>query len=109
MEHQPHHGYPPPPPNGMAHGLPPPGPPPSHPEQHQQYGPPVVENHTPYGPPPPQPQQHMYQQPGYQSGPISAGQFQALGQRKKQMRATQACEQCRQRKQKCDEGSPCSF
>ncbi|KAI6837593.1 hypothetical protein KC332_g8898 [Hortaea werneckii] len=108
MEHQPHH-YPPPPPNGMAHGLPPPGPPPSHPEQHQQYGPPVVENHTPYGPPPPQPQQHMYQQPGYQSGPISAGQFQALGQRKKQMRATQACEQCRQRKQKCDEGSPCSF
>ncbi|KAI7516399.1 hypothetical protein KC343_g23324, partial [Hortaea werneckii] len=54
-------------------------------------------------------QQHMYQQPGYQSGPISAGQFQALGQRKKQMRATQACEQCRQRKQKCDEGSPCSF
>ncbi|KAI7238163.1 hypothetical protein KC365_g4506, partial [Hortaea werneckii] len=109
MEHQPHHGYPPPPPNGMAHGLPPPGPPPSHPEHHQQYGPPVVENHTPYGPPPPQPQQHMYQQPGYQSGPISAGQFQALGQRKKQMRATQACEQCRQRKQKCDEGSPCSF
>lgn len=25
------------------------------------------------------------------------------------MRATQACEQCRQRKQKCDEGNPCSF
>ncbi|KAF2858849.1 hypothetical protein K470DRAFT_220355 [Piedraia hortae CBS 480.64] len=29
--------------------------------------------------------------------------------RRRQMRATQACEQCRSRKQKCDEGSPCSF
>ena len=29
-------------------------------------------------------------------------------QRKKQMRATHACEECRRLKQKCDEGKPCS-
>lgn len=123
MEHGPHHAYPitngthgPPPPN-----APPPPPPPPHHEQHPQYMTPVLETaHGPYGPPP----QPMYPQHGY-AGPISAAQFQV--QRKKQMRATQvrtpahplpipglidtrqACEQCRARKQKCDEGSPCSF
>ncbi|KAK5119423.1 hypothetical protein LTR85_007523 [Meristemomyces frigidus] len=102
MDHGSHHGYPPT--NGVAHGLPPPGPPPPpHHEQHPQYMTPIMENHhTPYPPA----QQPMYPQHGYQ-GPVSASQFQI--QRKKQMRATQACEQCRQRKQKCDEGSPCSF
>ncbi|KYG39747.1 hypothetical protein M433DRAFT_10042, partial [Acidomyces richmondensis BFW] len=105
MEHGPHHAYPisngthgPPPPN-----APPPPPPPPHHEQHPQYMTPVLETaHGPYGPPP----QPMHPQHGY-AGPISAAQFQV--QRKKQMRATQACEQCRARKQKCDEGSPCSF
>jgi len=61
---------------------------------------PVMENHNGYQPP-------IYAQaPGY--GPQAASMNFNV-QRKKQMRATQACEQCRQRKQKCDEGNPCSF
>ena len=64
---------------------------------------PVMDNHNHNGYPPPPP---MYAQaPGY--GPAASINFNV--QRKKQMRATQACEQCRQRKQKCDEGTPCSF
>ncbi|KAM3420640.1 hypothetical protein BST61_g3896 [Cercospora zeina] len=31
------------------------------------------------------------------------------GPKRKQMRATKACEQCRKRKQRCDEGTPCRF
>ena len=103
-----HHGYPAP--NGVPHGLPPTtqgppatqAPPPQH-EPHNHYAmTPVMENHNGYAPPPP-----MYAQPpGY--GPAAASMNFNV-QRKKQMRATQACEQCRQRKQKCDEGNPCSF
>jgi hypothetical protein len=51
---------------------------------------PVMNNHNGYQPP-------------WQAAPIP---FEI--QRKRQMRATQACEECRQRKQKCDEGKPCS-
>ncbi|KAK4556162.1 hypothetical protein LTR86_006859 [Recurvomyces mirabilis] len=107
MDPHAHQGYPPT--NGVVHGLPPPhgqqhGPPPPHHEQHTQHMQPVMESH--YGQyPPPQQQQPVYA-PNY--GPISSGQFSGV-QRKKQMRATQACEQCRARKQKCDEGNPCSF
>ncbi|KAM0714710.1 hypothetical protein Q7P37_009759 [Cladosporium fusiforme] len=106
-QHMEHHSYPPT--NGVAHGMPhssqgppPQGPPPQH-DPHSQYAmTPVMENHNGYGPPPPP----MYPQPpGY--GPATSINFNV--QRKKQMRATQACEQCRQRKQKCDEGNPCSF
>ncbi|KAK4614344.1 uncharacterized protein CLAFUR5_09229 [Fulvia fulva] len=102
MEHG-HHGYPPT--NGhLPHGLPPPGPQ-HHPESHpQQQMTPMMDNHyQAYGPPPPNQQPMGYAQ--YNSGPVST----MYGQKRKQMRATQACEQCRQRKQKCDEGSPCSF
>jgi hypothetical protein len=62
---------------------------------------PVMDNHNGYAPAPPM---HA-QAPG--DGPAAAINFNV--QRKKQMRATQACEQCRSRKQKCDEGNPCSF
>ncbi|KXT04056.1 hypothetical protein AC578_4909 [Pseudocercospora eumusae] len=96
------HGHPqyPPPTNGVQHhGLP--HHPPHH-EPHPQYAmTPMMDQHHSY-PPPGQP---MYQ-PQQTYGPASANIY---GQKRKQMRATQACEQCRQRKQKCDEGSPCSF
>ncbi|KAK3115158.1 hypothetical protein LTR53_005800 [Teratosphaeriaceae sp. CCFEE 6253] len=99
MEYGGHPGYPPT--NGVPHGLPGgQGPPPPHHEQHQQYAQPEG-HHVQYA----SQQQSMYPPPGY--GPMSSAAFAV--QRKKQMRATQACEQCRQRKQKCDEGVPCSF
>ncbi|KAK5115511.1 hypothetical protein LTR62_001170 [Meristemomyces frigidus] len=106
MDPHTHQGYPPT--NGVVHGLPPPhsapqGPPMHHEQQPPQYMQAVMDpNSGPY-PPPPQ----MYAQPSY-GGPISGAHLQ-INARKKQMRATQACEQCRQRKQKCDEGNPCSF
>jgi hypothetical protein len=60
---------------------------------------PVMDNHNGYQP-------HMYAQaPGY--GPQAASIN--FNVRRMQMRATRACEQCRQRKRKCDEGNPCSF
>ncbi|KAH9819796.1 C6 zinc finger protein domain-containing protein, partial [Teratosphaeria destructans] len=104
MEHG-HHAYAPA--NGLTHGLPPPQPPPpAHHEPHTQHMTPVMDNHyAPYPAAPPPQQQPMY--PQTYSGPVQGNQFQM--QRKKQMRATQACEQCRARKQKCDEGNPCSF
>ncbi|KAK5168631.1 uncharacterized protein LTR77_005940 [Saxophila tyrrhenica] len=107
MEHGGHHGYGQP--NGVPHGLPPPPAHPHGPPQHHQpppsshYGPPpMMENHHSYPPGPPP--QDVYFPQSY--GPTSSN-FNT--QKKKQMRATQACEQCRQRKQKCDEGNPCSF
>ncbi|GAB7360772.1 hypothetical protein MBLNU230_g0760t1 [Neophaeotheca triangularis] len=104
MEHGQHHGYP----NGAQHGLPPPpavsqGPPPGH--EQGQYMTPIMDNHHGYPPPQQPPPSQMYSQQNY--GPPNASMFTV--HKKKQMRATQACEQCRQRKQKCDEGSPCSF
>ncbi|GIZ48832.1 hypothetical protein CKM354_001187800 [Cercospora kikuchii] len=101
MDHGAHHGYPPT--NGVPHhGLPAPPPSHGHHEQHPQYAmTPMVDQHHSY-PPPGQP---MY------NGPPSYGPTANMnyGPKRKQMRATQACEQCRQRKQKCDEGNPCSF
>jgi hypothetical protein len=61
---------------------------------------PVMDNHNGYQPP-------MYgQAPGY--GPQAAS-INFNVQPKRQLRATQACGECRQRKQKCDEGQPCPF
>ncbi|KAK3709023.1 hypothetical protein LTR37_011187 [Vermiconidia calcicola] len=99
MDHGGHHGYPPV--NGVPHGLPPPhGPPPHHEQPPSGYHSmtPVMENHPGYPPPQSQP---MYSSQSY--GPAS-NNFVTV-QKRKQMRATQ----CRQRKQKCDEGNPCSF
>jgi hypothetical protein len=62
---------------------------------------PVMDNHNGYAPAPPMHAQAL----GY--GPPVA--MNTNMQRKKQIRATQACEQCRSRKQKCGEGNPCSF
>ena len=46
--------------------------------------------------------------PGSYMGP--AGQYPGQAQmRRKQVRATQACNNCRSRKQKCDEQRPCQF
>jgi hypothetical protein len=60
---------------------------------------PVMDNHNGYQPP-------MYAQaPGY--GPQDASIN--FNVQRMQMRATRACEQCRQRKRRCDEGNPCSF
>ena len=61
----------------------------------QQYTPPVS-SYTP-GPNPQPP--YMGANAAYTPG----------GPRRKQVRATQACNNCRQRKQKCDELKPCSF
>ncbi|KAI5364159.1 Putative zn(2)-C6 fungal-type DNA-binding domain-containing protein [Septoria linicola] len=99
MDHGGHPGYPPT--NGVPHhGMP--HPPPPHHEQHPQYAmTPIMDQHHQYPPP----GQAMYGgTPSY--GPTASMNY---GPKRKQMRATQACEQCRQRKQKCDEGSPCSF
>jgi hypothetical protein len=61
---------------------------------------PVMNNHNGYYPPP------VYARP-LEYGPAALFNFNV--QRKKQMRATQACEQCRQRKRRCDGGNPCPF
>ncbi|KAK3643851.1 hypothetical protein LTR56_009946 [Elasticomyces elasticus] len=109
MEYSSHPVYPPP--NGVQHGLPPPpgppGPPPQQPhhEQYASYAQPSMENH--HGQYAPQQQQSPMYPPQTYGPAMTNSQMQM--QRKKQMRATQACEQCRQRKQKCDEGNPCSF
>ena len=69
---------------------------------------------------PPLPQTPQYGQPPsmapYSNGPYMAqygpgaqAQAQAQAMRRKQVRATQACNHCRSRKQKCDEARPCQF
>ncbi|KAF2012228.1 hypothetical protein BU24DRAFT_412742 [Aaosphaeria arxii CBS 175.79] len=64
---------------------------------------------------PPLPQAQHYGQPvqAYTPGPYMpgpSGQYAGQGQiRRKQVRATQACNHCRSRKQKCDEARPCQF
>ena len=74
--------------------------------------PPHPNGSTFHAPPPQPPSQQQYAAPvnHYTPGPYmpdygSAGQ-QA---RRKQVRATQACNHCRSRKQKCDEARPCQF
>ncbi|XPS74110.1 hypothetical protein M3J09_006235 [Ascochyta lentis] len=59
-------------------------------------------------PPPPAPQ---YDQTSYAPSPYMGQYAGAAGQqvRRKQVRATQACNHCRTRKQKCDEARPCQF
>ncbi|EOA85329.1 uncharacterized protein SETTUDRAFT_137903 [Exserohilum turcica Et28A] len=79
----PSHPAHPPHPNGPPYHAQPPPPPPS-----QQYPQPV----TPYAPAP------------YMNDYGAAQQI-----RRKQVRATQACNHCRSRKQKCDEARPCQF
>ncbi|TLD18344.1 hypothetical protein E2P81_ATG12139 [Venturia nashicola] len=84
-------------------------------EQHPNH---QVPNGLPYS------QHEPYVTHGYQQSPVSAhapahpfghpGQgptnFQAgNGPRRKQVRAQQACNNCRQRKQKCDEQKPCAY
>ncbi|KAF2785843.1 hypothetical protein K505DRAFT_368750 [Melanomma pulvis-pyrius CBS 109.77] len=75
---------------------------------------PVTQNHSPsHDQPftPPLPTQH-YGQPVnvYSTGPYMAQYAsQAAHMRRKQVRATQACNHCRSRKQKCDEARPCQF
>jgi hypothetical protein len=66
-----------------------------------------------FHPPPPPPGQ--YGQPvQYPAAPSPymgqyASQAQSAQMRRKQVRATQACNHCRSRKQKCDEARPCQF
>ncbi|KAI9702649.1 MAG: hypothetical protein M1820_006155 [Bogoriella megaspora] len=90
-----HHPYPAPPPsehiNGGPHTLPPPHY--DHPSTPVGYAPSYSGGQGPYH--------------ALSYGP--AGQFGSAPQRKKQVRATQACDACRQRKQKCNEERPCAF
>jgi hypothetical protein len=68
-------------------------------------------NDSAYHPPPPPPGQQYGQPVPYQPSPY-LGQYSGPGQaqmRRKQVRATQACNHCRARKQKCDEARPCQF
>ncbi|KAJ4375239.1 hypothetical protein N0V83_002325 [Neocucurbitaria cava] len=62
--------------------------------------------------PPPPPPSQQYGQPvdPYAQSPYM-GQYASAAQqiRRKQVRATQACNHCRSRKQKCDEARPCQF
>ena len=83
-------GYPPPPPPSGPNGSP------SH---EQSFTPPL-------------PPQHYGQSVGvYPSTPYMTQQYssQQAQMRRKQVRATQACNNCRSRKQKCDEARPCQF
>ncbi|KAF2436317.1 hypothetical protein EJ08DRAFT_234591 [Tothia fuscella] len=102
-------------------GHPPPGYGPPLMEHHPNGGPsnglPYLPQHDPYavgshppGYPPPAPATAgagAYAQGGayHAGGPTNYGTV----TRRKQVRATQACNNCRQRKQKCDEAKPCSY
>ncbi|KAH8425600.1 putative C6 finger domain protein [Aspergillus melleus] len=79
-----------PPPESQTNGDPPPPPPPPHSLPPAQYGTPVPPHisHTPA----------PYDPAYYQN--------QAYGRQRKAARAQQACDQCRARKAKCDEGRP---
>ncbi|KAF2634067.1 hypothetical protein P280DRAFT_37287 [Massarina eburnea CBS 473.64] len=76
---------------------------------------PVQQNDPPYHTPPLPPSQHYAQPPpssvgAYSPSPYMNQYAQGPGQmRRKQVRATQACNHCRSRKQKCDEARPCQF
>ncbi|KAF1985714.1 hypothetical protein K402DRAFT_421654 [Aulographum hederae CBS 113979] len=101
-----------PPPRPMEHQPPPP--PPAYPGMEHH----VNGMRAPNGYPPQQHQADPYGMPGggpaggyhHQYAPaqpyVTANQ---MYPRKKQVRATQACNQCRTRKQKCDENRPCAF
>jgi hypothetical protein len=79
---------------------------------HQSMSPPHL-NDQAYHPRPPSLGQQYGQSVPYASDAYmvqysSAGQA-AAQMRRKQVRATQACNHCRSRKQKCDEARPCQF
>ncbi|KAF9733463.1 hypothetical protein PMIN06_009150 [Paraphaeosphaeria minitans] len=107
-------------PQGMEHGGPSPWP--SHPDPHASrhgsmsngYAPTMSPQNEPQFHTPPLPQTPHYGQPPsmapYSNGPYMA-QYGPGSQamRRKQVRATQACNHCRSRKQKCDEARPCQF
>ncbi|KAF2877899.1 hypothetical protein BDV95DRAFT_6112 [Massariosphaeria phaeospora] len=67
-------------------------------------------NEPPFHPPALPPGQH-YAQPAnaYASSPYMSQYASQQQVRRKQVRATQACNHCRSRKQKCDEARPCQF
>jgi hypothetical protein len=74
---------------------------------------PPTSTESPFNHPPPLPQGQHYGQPppgaytpNSYVGPYVPGPGQM---RRKQVRATQACNHCRARKQKCDEARPCQF
>ncbi|KAI4633961.1 uncharacterized protein J4E87_001130 [Alternaria ethzedia] len=81
-------------PNGYNHAISP-----SHP------------NGPPYHVQPPPPVQQQYAAPAtpYAQTPYMNDYGNAQQIRRKQVRATQACNHCRSRKQKCDEARPCQF
>ncbi|GKU11934.1 unnamed protein product, partial [Fusarium langsethiae] len=101
--------------------LPPPPPPgayPDNPPRHMSYEgatsmPPTLGGyHAPSFPPPtPVPHQTPYEQhggyPPDTQEPFYDGYSSPVVAKKKNARASQACESCRQRKQKCDEQTPC--
>ncbi|KAF2268499.1 hypothetical protein CC78DRAFT_372218 [Lojkania enalia] len=106
------------PPSGMEHGGHQPWP--VNPEQRHNgsisNGYPIVSpSHDQQYPPPPMPPgQPPYGQPVSTYPPSQylgpGGSYGGPGQmRRKQVRATQACNHCRARKQKCDEARPCQF
>ncbi|KAL6707813.1 hypothetical protein ACN47E_003713 [Coniothyrium glycines] len=89
--------------NGYAHTI---SPPHSAGPQPYQAPPPPPPGGQPYAQPP-QPQQ--YPQPAYAPSPYMGNYAGDQQVRRKQVRATQACNHCRSRKQKCDEARPCQF
>ncbi|KAF1963539.1 hypothetical protein CC80DRAFT_8306 [Byssothecium circinans] len=73
---------------------------------------PPIHNEPPFHTPALPPGQHYAQPPAgsYSPAPYMSQYPQGPGQmRRKQVRATQACNHCRSRKQKCDEARPCQF
>ncbi|KAF1979810.1 hypothetical protein BU23DRAFT_106344 [Bimuria novae-zelandiae CBS 107.79] len=106
-------------PQGMEHGGPSPWPTnpdlhaPRHGSMSNGYNATMSPPNEPQFHTPPLPQTPHYGQPPpmapYSNGPYMA-QYGASAQvRRKQVRATQACNHCRSRKQKCDEARPCQF
>ncbi|KAF1942436.1 hypothetical protein EJ02DRAFT_168438 [Clathrospora elynae] len=86
-------------PNGLSNGY------------HHAISPPHT-NGPAFQPPPPPPGQQYAQAVAtpYPQTPYMADYGTAAQQmRRKQVRATQACNHCRSRKQKCDEARPCQF
>ncbi|EKG17627.1 hypothetical protein MPH_05075 [Macrophomina phaseolina MS6] len=106
------HQQPPPPP--MDHGGHHPGAYPNH-DPHMNGAapapyPPPASHHNPYnGPPPMGPTQAYHPSPYAQPGVYGQAADYVGAGRKRQVRAVQACNNCRNRKQKCDEARPCQF
>lgn len=108
-------------PQGMEHGGPSPWP--ANPDPHGSRHGSMSNGYTStMSPPnesqfhtPPLPQTPHYGQPPSMAAPYSNGPYMAqygpgaAQMRRKQVRATQACNHCRSRKQKCDEARPCQF